>query len=261
MSRDYVSDTESIASLETESEEEIETKIKPKSRKVKEDVKAEIDENPKQLFSKTGRPKRTMSEAQKANLAKARIKAREKRKELKEIRDQEKGLKKDDMLIKKLEVEAKVLEHKRRLQKLAVNAGYAKEEDIDPPVRKERKPKAPHNHLKDDDHDKYQADAILKLEAQLEELRSKSSKTKKTKIIEPESESEESEVELEIRPVVKKEKKVKVEAIEKLKTPAKNFKEDNKMKDPANPGKNIMTKADLEMEAKLNSLFPNRSGR
>ena len=80
-----------------------------------------------------------MSQKQKENLAKARVAARLKRKELSDLRKQEKDIKKDSLLVRKLEVEAKVREHKAKLQQLAIKAGYEPTEEEKKNIIKQRK--------------------------------------------------------------------------------------------------------------------------
>ncbi len=241
MTTEYESEISEIES----SDEEVETEVIEKPKK----VKAVAKEVEKPLLSKTGRPKKVMSEQQKLNLAKARVKGREKRKELKGIRDQERQIKKDDLLIKKLEMEAKVLEHKRRLQKLAVNAGYANDEDVDKPIKKERKPKAAHDHLKDDNLDVQQKSQIEKLEEELAALRVKVA-PKKKKVVAPVVEQDlvsESEAESDEEVVVPIKTK-------RVKPPVVNVETDKARKVHKNPIKQAI---DPEMQARLQSLFPN----
>lgn len=196
-------ETESIASF-TDSENEVETKVKPKSKMTRPKTPAE---NLALGLTKTGRVKREMSEAQKKVLAAARVKAREKRKELKEIRDKEKSLKNDDLLIRRLTVEKKVLEHKNMLKNLAIDAGMA-DESLRP--KPKRKPYTHKEKDEDDDYQKSKRNEIAKLQKQLEELQIKH------KVVSKKEESSDSESESEEEEIVVERKKKPVKVIRKV---------------------------------------------
>jgi len=249
-------DIESIASF-TDGESEVETKPKPIKKKVRQ---ATPEENLKAGLTKTGRVKREMSEAQKKVLAAARVKAREKRSELKAIRDKEKSLKKDDVLIRRLMVEKKVLEHKNMLKNLAVDAGYASESKRPKPKRK------PYTHKDKDDEEPYVKEKNAEIEilkAQLKELQ------KKHKIqVESDSESDSSDIELEpqarppIKSTIKPKKVIEPEKDERYKPKKPTIKPVEKVPDikerrkPQNPMMNYEENDENPaIKAALNSLF------
>jgi len=76
-----------------------------------------IKEKPIEL-NKYGKPKRVMSDKQKATLAAARLKGAAKRKELAEIKRKEQELKVENHLIKKLELQKRIKQHERRKKRL-----------------------------------------------------------------------------------------------------------------------------------------------
>jgi hypothetical protein len=204
-----------------------------------------------------------MSEKQKQNLAKARVAARAKRAELKALRDKEKALKKDDLLIKKLMVEKKVLEHKKMIKNLAVDAGYYSESERPKPKRKPYT----HKNIKEDDdeEDKYKKSEIEELKEQLKALK------KKHKIITPDNSEAESETESEVehevikkshsKPIIKP-KRVIEEKEKRLKPKKPIIEKDpdlppvsSRKKNP-NPMKNYEEDDDNpQIKAALNSLF------
>lgn len=242
--QDY-EDSYSIASLE-DSESEEETKPKAKVKKTKESK----GENDVLVSKKTGKPKRVMSEAQKENLAKARVLGRARRKELKDLRDQEKAIKKDNFLIRKLEVEKQVLEHKKKMRALAEGAGYLEKE---PKIRGKYKERS--TELKDDDNDKFQQTEIEKLEAQLATLRSSKTRPSKNRAPVSESESEtEPEPEPEPEPVKVKKSKEKRNEPPEVKIPS-----NHKPQIVPSPMDNLKQKetVDPQLQAMLRSLFPN----
>lgn len=69
------------------------------------------------------KPKRKMTEKQKENLAKARVKAREVLKAKKEMSDKRKELKKEDLLMKKLELQKTIHQHEERKKRLLIEGG------------------------------------------------------------------------------------------------------------------------------------------
>lgn len=195
MDKHYESDSDSIVSLESEIDHKREIKektSKPKGTKGEPEIKK----------------KRVMTEKQKENLAKARVLARKKRSELKSLKDREKALKKDDLLIKTLELEKKVKEHQNRIKNLAIDAGYESESKRPPKPKQKRK-----EYVKKtiDDDDAYEVDKksqIAQLEERLNKLRAPIKQKEK---VESESESDSSSDESEIEekvPVKKAPKKV-----------------------------------------------------
>lgn len=235
-------DLESIASLESESENEIE--IKPVKLKKSKKV-LETTNEPEVQYTKTGRIKKPMSEAQKENLTRARIKARAVRKEMKELRDAEKSIKKDDRLIRKLEVEAKILNHNEKKKSLFKKAGYVNDdvEETEKPIKKQNKINEEIN----------EEDRIKELEEQLAQLKIKSNNKKqpKKKIETPLESENESEEENEI--IVEKPKLVKRKELQVPKMDLKPRRAENQ-NPMARQQKEII---DPAMRAQLLSLFPN----
>jgi hypothetical protein len=237
-------DLESIASLETESEGEYEPKP-VKLNKAKKTI--ETKDEPEVQYTKTGRIKKPMSEAQKENLSKARIKARAVRKELKELRDAEKNIKKDDRLIRKLEVEAKILNHNEKKKELFKKAGYVNDEV-------ETKPKKKQSKVNEEETEEQQ---IKALEEKLSLLKKKEvkevvEKPKKKKVATPISSPEESEEENEViheTPKVVRRKGIQTPVMDLKPKRAEN---QNPM---ARQAKKEVT--DPAIRAQLLSLFPN----
>lgn len=240
-------DLESITSLESESEQELE----PAPIKLKKNVKKTIETKgePEVQYTKTGRIKKPMSEAQKENLTKARIKARIVRKELKELRDAEKSIKKDDRLIRKLEVEAKILNHNEKKKLLFKNAGYVNEET--------EKPKKKETKINDEETEEQQ---IKALEEKLNNLRKgkedafKKSKAKEKRIIKEEVEISSAESEIEEEEVIIEKPKLKRREIH---APKMNI--NPPRAEQANPMARQAKKPPVDdtMRAQLLSLFPN----
>jgi hypothetical protein len=249
------SDSESIVSLEDENSE-VETEVKPKSIKKKEKIPEGYV--PVEISKKTGKPKRIMSQKQKDALAAARSKGRIVRHEMMLLKKKQKELKKDKLLMTKLEVEAEVLEHKKKLQQMAIRAGYEPTEEQKKNIIG-RKPYKKRDHLEDDDYDKSKKDEIAELQKQLKELQ------KKHKLIpqsESESESEEEEVKTPIKPTIKPKKVIEPEKEERYKPKKPTIKPVEKVPDikerrkPQNPMMNY--EEDNEnpaIKAALNSLF------
>jgi hypothetical protein len=149
-------------------------------------------EPPTNISLKTGKPKRVMSEAQKQNLVKARAAARIKKDELKGMRLQEKKLKKEEHLVKKLDLEARIKAHEDNLRLLAYKAGRVSKDEYEATTEKKiRKKSVKKDHLADDEVDNEENKEISALEEKLEKLKFKS-KIKKPKAIKEESEIEES---------------------------------------------------------------------
>jgi hypothetical protein len=149
---------------------------------------------------RTGKPRRKMSEAQMGNLVKARAAARIKKEELKGMRLQEKKLKKEEFLVKKLDLEARIKAHEDNLRLLAYKAGRVSKDEYEATTEKKiRKKSVKKDHLADDDIDIEEKNEITALEEKIEKLKFKSKiKGKKVPVIEEES-SEEEEPEPEPR--------------------------------------------------------------
>ena len=265
-------DTESIASLESESEDE--TKIEPirlKSKQTPISKYKQEEIKPLQeveISKKTGKPKRIMSEAQKKVLASARVKARAVRKELKEVRDAEKNIKKESLLMRKLQVEAKVLEHNENKKKLFVQAGYIESEALDAEIKKKKKAPAGE---KDRLENEIEEDKIRQLEEQLANLRSskkepalkttlflkgrtpKTNKNRGRGDTTPVESPEESEDEPEPEP----EPKIKRKEVLKPKMEINPKRLENQ-----NPMSRVQARPDMskEMREAMMSLFPNYTG-
>lgn len=259
MPRNSDDDLESVVSLEDE-DSEVDTKTKPKPVKKKEKIPEGYV--PAEISKKTGKPKRIMSEKQKAALAECRKKGRAVRSEMAEMRKKEKEMKKDNLLIKKLELETKLREHKSRLQQLAISSGRIEpnEEQKKKLIKKTYKK---HDHLEDDDYDKSKKSEIEELKMKLKELQ------KKHKIqVESDSESDSSDIELKpqarppIKPTIKPKKVIEPEKDERYKPKKAVMKPIEKVPDikerrkPQNPMMNY--EEDNEnpaIKAALNSLF------
>ena len=246
-------DNESITSLLSESEDETEIKpVKLKSKQIptnksKENLAPPIEE--REISKKTGKPKRIQSEAQKQNLVKARVKARAVRKEMSELRKAEKDLKKDALMMRRLEVEAKILSHEEQKKKLFVSAGYIDEKDAN--LKKEKKKKAPAG-TKDLLEIEAEENQVKELEEKLTLLKTK--KTKK-KVITPDiSSAEASEEENEIISPPTPPPKIKRSSIQKpiMETKPKRVEASNPMARQVKK-----PQVDDAMRAQLLSLFPN----
>jgi hypothetical protein len=145
---------------------------------------------------RTGKPRRKMSEAQMGNLVKARAAARIKKDELKGMRLQEKKLKKEAHLVKKLDLEARIKEHEDHLRLLACRAGRISKADYEATIEKKvRKKSVKRDPLEDDDVDIEEKNEINELEERLNKLKFKSKLKAKKPIIIEESEEEKSEEE------------------------------------------------------------------
>jgi hypothetical protein len=236
-------DTESIASLLSESEDETEIQPVKLKKKIK---KQEVLVEPEIQYTKTGRIKKPMTEAHKENLARARVRARAVRKELSELRKSEKAIKQDDRLMRKLAVEAKILEHNERKKELFVKAGYINEKD----ANLKKKPRAQIG-AKDNLIEENEEETIKKLEDQLAHLKTKPKSLKKPKEPEPEIESEsEFEIEQEIIEPPKLKRTVQ-------KKPEMNLKP--KREEQSNPmarQQPIKSAMNPEMILQMQSLFP-----
>jgi hypothetical protein len=137
----------------------------------------------KVLNKTNSKPKRIMSEKQKETLAKARELAYQKRREMADMSKKEKELKREQHLIKKLELQKKINQHEEYKKKLLIDSGLAPK-----PVRSYKKKEEVI-----EEEDQEEQDEIKQLEEKLAKL-----KTKKKVIKEPESEpEEESEEEIE----------------------------------------------------------------
>jgi hypothetical protein len=163
----------------------------------------EIEQEPpikENINPRTGKPRRKMSEAQMGNLVKARAAARIKKEELKGMRLQEKKLKKEEFLVKKLDLEARIKAHEDNLRLLAYKAGRVSKDEYEATTEKKiRKKSVKKDHLADDDIDIEEKNEITALEERIEKLKFKSKiKGKKVPVIEEES-SEEEEPEPESR--------------------------------------------------------------
>jgi hypothetical protein len=179
-------DLDSIASFE--SEEEVEIPIK----KGRPNGRIQLQkENVEAGLTKTGKKKRECTPAMKEHMAKIRVLARARRKELSELNNQKKALKKDAFAIRKLEVMAEIEEHKDRMRNLALRAKLVKPEDM-PGAKKRVTKYKKHDPLEDDEVDEKQKSEIEILEEKLLKLRGQS-KPKKPIIIEEEEEISEEE--------------------------------------------------------------------
>lgn len=223
------SDVESIASFEDD-----EPEVKPKIEKAIQ-------------LTKGGKPKRPQTEAQKLNLAKARAKGREVRREKKALNDAEKSIKKESNLIRKLEVEAKLLEHEEKKKALFIKAGY-----VSGKIPKER---AKYGSKKVDE-DALEEDEITALEAKLASLRSKKIPIKTVKVQEESDvESESEEEEAFIKPQPKKKAQVVIERSKQKKPEMEEL--NQKHKAPPDPMMRTKQTVDPAMLKQLQSLFPN----
>jgi hypothetical protein len=170
---------------ESEEEEQPKTSIKKKVETVET------------ISAKTGKPKRVMSEKQKKILAEARVLARARRAEIKEMHMKEKEMKKEQFLIRKLELEKKVKEHENKIRKLAYEAGHVTEEQYENATgKKVRKKSVKKDPLEDDEEDLRQRKKIEELEEKLNEMKKSHCAgsritASKPKVIKEESESEE----------------------------------------------------------------------
>lgn len=244
------SDNESIVSLLSESDDEYEPKpVKLKSNhkptnKSKENKELPVEKEIK--YTKTGRVKKEATEAQKKAMAKARVRAREVRKQMSELKKAEKDIKKDALVMRKLEVEAKILEHNEKKKKLFVRAGYINEKEADIKEKKPRAPKGTKERLEDEEEE----NKVRELEEQLALLKNK----KNIKKVEPEPESEPEE-ENEI--IVEKPKVIKRSSIQtpKMELKLKRAEHSNPMARQG-PAKTTM---DPALMASMKSLFPNWS--
>ena len=144
-----------------------------------EDSQDEVIELPLKNETKS-KPKRIMSEKQAENLKKARELAYAKRRELAEISKKEKELKKEQHLIRKLELEKKITNHENYKRQLLIDSGLAPK-----PVRSYKKKEEVI-----EEEDQEEQDEIIKLEEKLAKLKSKK---KKVVIEESEEEIEEEE--------------------------------------------------------------------
>lgn len=200
-------------------------------------------------LSKGGKIKKPQTEAQKQNLVKARAKGMAKRKEMKELRDKEKRIKEEDILLRRLDVEAKVLEHETKKKAMFKRAGYVNEskEVKEPKVKKERAKYG--SKCVPDTTD--EEEEIRMLEEKLSKLKTKNTLLEKghaPKDYDSDSDTSPPESEDEIAPPPKIERKA-------LKKP--EMKEDKKREDIKNPMSRTKENIDPALLAQLRSLFPN----
>ena len=186
-------DLDSIASFESEEEEEIPIKKGRPNGRIQLEKQNKLErENIKAGLTKTGRLKRECTPAVKEHMAKIRVLARARRKELSELNNQKKALKKDAFAIRKLEVMAEIEEHKDRMRKLALRAKLVKPEDMPDGKKRVTKYKK-HDPLEDDEVDEKQKSEIEILEEKLLKLRGQSKPKKIVAVIEEEEEISEEE--------------------------------------------------------------------
>jgi hypothetical protein len=256
------SDAESIESLVSEDEREAKLDtIRLKSSGPK-------NEEPEVALNKFGKPKRVMTEHHKEQLAKARVKARAVRTQLKDIRNKEKEMKKEDLLLRKLELEAKIVSHNNKKKDLMVRAGYlTREEAGEKKERKKYEKKEDREERDDLKIEEEEEDKLKKLEEELAQLKLKKKsvkeeveepepkehkkKSKKPKVVEPESDSD-ADTEPEPEPI-----KVKV-VRHKIMKPVMEVAPKREMNvEPIK--RNINTGEDItpEMRRQLQMLFPN----
>jgi hypothetical protein len=232
---------------ETESEpgSEVESEAEPiPVKKSKKPIKnEEIDLVPE-------KKKRVLTEKQKAGLAIARKKAREVLKEKSDLTRRRKDMKKEKMLLKKLELERDLAKHENYKKQLITEAGLVPTETTK--VRKKRTTKDSDDETEFDN----EKNEILELEERLSKLKTSTKKLKK-KIKEPEPESE-PESEPEPEPEIKTKKPLFLER-SKPKTPIIK-KNDSVIKDSDRFKPNNATAPnktnDTEINRQIQSLFP-----